>query len=160
MALLRRYQRFVDFDDVGRPLHPLSEVIQVASSSAAGTGSREGALFKGHAVVINEKKELLLIYDKARNEWKLPDTVYTNTKEQANRLLDKRYPGDDGKVIYSNMNNFDENQSRHRWTESIVKRYNARVGGRQRAQTTFAKGALPDNIRAFDSIILHSCLKW
>ena len=153
MALLRRYQRFVDFDEKGRPLHPLFD-----TRDFGGGGGGDGARFKGHAVVIHQNK-ILLEHDTSRNVWKLPATAYTNTKNQALRILDKRYPADKSQVIYANMNNFDEHQSQHRWTESIIKRYNAQDKERFRGQW-FEKGALPENIEVFDSIILHQYMKW
>ena len=156
MALLRRYQRFVDFDEKGRPLHPLFDTRDFGGGGGGGGG--DGARFKGHAVVIQQNK-ILLEHNTSRNVWNLPATAYTNTKNQALRLLDKRYPTSNGQVIYSNMNNFDEHQSRHRWTESVVKRYNALDKERFRGQW-FEKGALPENIGVFDGIILHQYLKW
>jgi hypothetical protein len=154
MALLRRYQRFVDFDDQGRPLHPL-----FGDGDDYGGGGEEGARFKCHAIVIHQNKELLLEHDASRNEWMLPATKYTNTKNQAVRMLDKRYPADKSQVVYANMNNFDEHQTRHCWTESIVKRYNAHDKKRFKGQW-FGRGALPENIRVFDGIVLHTYLKW
>jgi hypothetical protein len=175
MALLRRYQRFVDFDERGRPLHPLFDDDGGGDDGGGDDGGGDdgggddgggddgggddGARFKGHAIVIHQLKELLLEHDTSRNEWKLPATAYTKTKNQAVRLLDKRYPADKSQVIYVNMNNFDEHQTRHRWTESIVKRYDAPVKKRFKGQW-FEKGALPRNIRVFDGIVLHQYLKW
>ena len=156
VALLRRYQRFVDFDEQGQPLHPLFDERHAwgGHDNAYGAGAR----FKGHAVVIHQNK-ILLEHDTSRNVWKLPATTYTNTKNQALRLLDKRYPTSKGRVIYANMNNFDEHQTRHRWIEGIVKRYDAQDKERFRGQW-FEKGALPENIQVFDGIILHQYVKW
>ena len=154
MGLLRRYQRFVDFDAKGRPLHPLSDTGLPLADPEEGT--TDGARFQGLAIVINDNKEVLLQYDKSRGEWKLLATAYTSTKNHALKLLDKL--GATGQTIYSNMNNFDGQQSRHNWTESIVKRCPAN-GYRKHGCQWFAKGALPDNIRLFDSIMLNIAMK-
>lgn len=170
LLIMKRSRRLLEFDKMGRPLHPLIDQglpVSLANRQGQGTGDLGlwGASFIVEAMVCC-KGEVLLVKDGAI--WRFPGggqrkgegvdacarrVVYEEAFATQEKVLDDTK----AKEVYSNMNNFDKRTTPNAWVETTIVKLNTKskgLPGLSQEAEWFKKSELPKGIAKLHAIII------
>lgn len=136
LLIMKRSKRVLDFDTDGKPIHPLWNAFTNATKRRERKLWMWGANFNSIAILLCNQH--ILLAQKETGEWVLPggfnkrnetpetcvmrelcEEVFSQHKKKAMQILKSITP----KIVYSNLNNFDANTSKHFWIEANVLKF-------------------------------------
>ena len=114
LTLMKRCKRMLDFDDHGRPLHPLHVDIRTPLKNSGVDKGLDWGSNKEELAYVRCGGQVMLV--KRGRRWAFPSI--DNAREALGKgVLNK------GKVVYDNMDNFAQSAGMHAWVETKITRF-------------------------------------
>lgn len=153
--LMKRSRRVLDFDDTGRPLHPLLNQglpIKIAQEDV-GTLQKWGANHASY-ILLSCKDAVCLVQE--NGTWQFPGR-FLKAGETAESYVVKQVGGDvNPKKIYSNLDNFDSRATKHAWIEANI--FKVSLSTQSSPSTIegkwYTKDKLPKNLHGLHKILI------
>lgn len=152
--LMKRSKRVLDFDESGRPLHPLIDqgLPVVIKQKDMGTLPKWGANYVGY-LLLSCKDTVFLVQDD-NGIWSLPGKLL-KSGEAAESYAKKELGDYKFKQIYSNLDTFDKRTTKHSWIEAVIFKANIDTPSVTIGNGKWTKkNELPKNIHGLHRILI------
>lgn len=119
--LMKRSKRILDFDDEGRPLHPLKgKLLNINGKQGKGTLPRWAANFAADALVIGHSGEIVASASAFIKSGESPTVCALRALRKTDPALAALLKNTPCKIVYDNMDNFDARTTENAWVETSV----------------------------------------
>lgn len=172
LQLMKRSKRILDFEDDGKPLHPLHNEFDL-KDDGKGSLPQFGANFTVSSLLLCNKHVLL---ERKGDVWSLPSSdakknvvktailsLSRNFVGKSKRNIKTILNGREHKVLYSNIDHFDERTTKHAWVETEIQKWEVETSHFDSLQSTTANAKWfstpPNNIHMLHKIIISMHLR-